>query len=177
MRDKGDLSLTTTFGCLDAYSPPFDVRGSQFKNFPDSHPSPCHQFQDESVSLMLCPEDDLVDGFFFHDFPGYGPAVFEHLPKHRRITGILEPLGARVYHECEKRTKKREAESFGGLLGSLGQVTQEGQDLLRGRRFQFPVTKLDGKCGEKVEVVPERVFFSNSSCGNLEKTWWLGILS
>jgi len=31
--------------------------------------------------------------------------------------------------------------------------------------------------GEKVEVIPERVFFSSSSCGNQEKTLRLEILS
>jgi hypothetical protein len=56
-------------------------------------------------------------------------------------------------------------------------MAQEGEDLLRGKGFRFPITKLGRKLGEKVEVIPERVFFSNSSCGNLEKTWWLGILS
>jgi len=64
-----------------------------------------------------------------------------------------------------------------GLFESLSEVAQEGEDLLRGKGFRFPVTKLGRKLGEKVDVIPERVFFSNSSCGNQEKTLWLGILS
>jgi hypothetical protein len=63
------------------------------------------------------------------------------------------------------------------LLGSLGEVAQEGENLLWGQGFGLPITNFAGKFGKKVEVIPERVFFSNSSCGNLEKTWWLGILS
>jgi len=177
LRDKNDLGLPTTLGCLDAYSSTVNIRGSQFKNFPDSHSSPCHHFQDQPVSLILCPKDDLIDGFFFHDFPGDGSVVFEDLPKHRGITGICEPLHAGVYDEGEECTKKGKAESLGGLLKSLGQVPQEGQNLLWGEGFCLPVTKLDRKLGEQVEIIPERVFFSNSSCGNLEKTWWLGILS
>jgi hypothetical protein len=41
------------------------------------------------------------------------------------------------YDEGEKSAKKRKSESLGGLLGSLGQVTQEGKDLLRGKGFRF----------------------------------------
>ncbi|HSB03579.1 MAG TPA: hypothetical protein VLK23_00200, partial [Thermodesulfobacteriota bacterium] len=92
--------------------------------------SPCHQFQDEPVSLVLNPEDDLIDGFLFHDFPGDGSVVLEDLSEHRCITWIYEPLRARVYDEGEKGTKKGKAESFGGLLESLSEVTQEGEDLL-----------------------------------------------
>jgi len=170
LRDKNDLCLPTTFGCLDADSTPVNVRGSQFKHFPNSHPSPCHQFQDESVSLVRSPKDDLIDGFFFHDLPGHRPVVLEDLSKHGCITRIGEPLRARVYDEGKEGTKKGKAESLGGLLESLSEVAQEGEDLLRGKGFRLPVTKLGRKLGEKVEVIPERVFFSNSSCGNLEKT-------
>jgi hypothetical protein len=53
------------------------------------------------------------------------PLVFENLPKHRQITGIREPLIACVYDEGEKRAKKRKPESFGGLLGSVGEMAQE----------------------------------------------------
>jgi len=177
LRDKSDLGLPTTLGCLDIDSATVNVRRSQFKHFPDSHPSPCHQFQDEPVSLVLSPKDDLIDSFFFHDFPGHGPVVFEDLPKHRCITGICEPLGACVYDEGEEGTKKGEAESLGGLLQALSEVTQEREDLLRGEGFCLSVTKLGGKLGKKVDVIPERVFFSSSSCGIQEKTLRLGILS
>jgi hypothetical protein len=61
------------------------------------------------------------------------------------ITGILEPLCARVYDEGEKGTKKAKAESLGGLLGSLGEVTQEGEDLLRGQGFRFPLQYQKGE--------------------------------
>jgi hypothetical protein len=159
LRDKNDLGLPTAFGCLDADSTPVNVRGRQLKNFPDSHSSPRHQFQDQSVSLILCSEDDLIDSFFFHDFPGHGPVVFEDLPKHWGITGICEPLHARVYDEGEEGTKKGKTESLGGLFESLSEVAQEGEDLLRGKGFCLPVTKLGRKLGEKVEVIPERVFF------------------
>jgi hypothetical protein len=174
---QGNLCLTAALGCLNAYSSAVNVRGSQFKNFPDSHPSTCHQFQDESVSLIRSPEYDLIDGFFFHDLPGDESVVFEDLSKHGGITRICEPLCARVYDEGEESTKKGKAESFGGLLESLSEVTQEGKDLLWGKGFGLPLTKLGGKLGEQMEVVPERVFFSNSSCGNLEKTLRLVILS
>jgi len=130
LRDKNDLGLPTTLGCLDAYSTPVNVRGGQFKNFPDSHPSPCHHFQDQPVSLILCPKDDLIDGFFLHDFPGYGSVVLEDLPKHWGITGIGEPLITCVYDKGEEGTKKGKAESFGGLLESLSEVAQEGENLL-----------------------------------------------
>jgi len=59
--------------------------------------------------------------------------VFEDLPKHRGITGICEPLRARVYDKGEEGTKKGKAESLGGLLESLSEVAQEGEDLLRGQ--------------------------------------------
>ena len=127
---EGNLGLTTTLGCLNADSPPVNVRGGQFKHFPDSHPSPCHHFQDQPVSLILCPKDDLIDGFFLHDFPGYGSVVLEDLPKHWGITGIGEPLITCVYDKGEEGTKKGKAESFGGLLESLSEVAQEGENLL-----------------------------------------------
>jgi hypothetical protein len=177
LRHKSDLCLTTTLGCLDIDSAAVNVRGRQFKNFSDSHPSTCHQFQDEPVSLILSPKDDLIDGFLFHDLPGDRPILFEDLSKHGGITRIGEPLGTRVYDEGEEATKKGKAESFGGLLESLSEVTQEGQDLLWGKGFCLPVTKQGRKLGEKVDVIPERVFFSNSSCGSQEKTLWLVILS
>jgi hypothetical protein len=156
---EGNLCLTTALGCLDIDSSPVNVRGSQLKDFTDSHPSPRHQFQDESVSLIRSPEYDFIDGFFFHDLPGDGPVVLEDLSKQRGITGICEPLCARVYDENEEGAKKGKAESLGGLLEPLGQVTQEGEDLLWGEGFCLPVTKLSRKLCEKVEVIPERVFF------------------
>jgi hypothetical protein len=123
LRQKSDLGLTTALGRLNAYSPPVNVRGGQFKHFPDSHPSPSHQFQDKPVSLVLSPEDDLIDGFFFHDLPGHGSIVFEDFPKHGCITRIGEPLRASVYDEGEEGPKKGKAESFGGLFEPLGQMT------------------------------------------------------
>jgi len=63
------------------------------------------------------------------------------------------------------------------LLESLSEVTQEGEDLLWGKGFGLPVTKLGREFGEKMKVIPERVFFSSSSCGIQEKTFQLGILS
>ena len=123
LRHKSDLCLTTTLGCLDIDSAPVNVRGGQLKNFSDSHPSPSHQFQDKPVSLVLSPEDDLIDGFFFHDLPGHGSIVFEDFPKHGCITRIGEPLRASVYDEGEEGPKKGKAESFGGLFEPLGQVT------------------------------------------------------
>lgn len=177
LRYEGNLCLTTTLGRLNVDSAPVNVRGGQLKHFPDSHPSSCHQFQDEPVSLVLSSEDDLIDGFLFHDLPGDRPIVFEDLSKHGCITGIGESLRARVYDEGEEGTKKGKTESFGGLLETLGKVTQEGQHLLWGKGFGLPVTKLGRKLGEKVKVIPERVFFSSSSCGNQQKTLRLGILS
>jgi hypothetical protein len=122
---KGNLSLTTTLGRLNADSATVNVIGVQLKHFPDFHPSPGHLFQDEPVSLILCPKDGLVYGFPFHDLPRYGPVVFEDLPKHWGITGICEPLRARVYDKGEEGAKKGKAESLGGLLESLGQVTKK----------------------------------------------------
>jgi hypothetical protein len=49
-------------------------------------------------------------------------------------------------------------------------VAQEGEDLLWGKGFGLPVTKLGRKHGEKMKVIPESVFFSSSSCGIQEKT-------
>ena len=34
LRDKNDLALTTTLGCLNADSATVNVRGGQFKHFP-----------------------------------------------------------------------------------------------------------------------------------------------
>jgi hypothetical protein len=147
-----------------------NIRGGQFQDFPDSHASSGHHFQDQPVSLVLCPEDDLVHGFLFHNRPGKRSLIFEHLPEYGRITGILKPLVAGVYDEAEKGAEKRKAESFGGLLGPFGVVTQEGQDLFRRDGVPLPVTELAGKSCQKVFVVPERVFFSSSSCGNPENT-------
>jgi hypothetical protein len=95
-------------------------------------------------------------------------------PSIPRNTGrsLLIPkfLIAGVYDEAEKGTEKRKAESFGELLGSFGVVTQEGQNLFRGDGCPLPVTELGGEPCQKVFVVPERVFFSSSSCGNPEST-------
>jgi hypothetical protein len=125
----------------------------------------------------LSPEDDLIDGFFFHDLPGHGSIVFEDFPKHGCITRVGEPLRASVYDKGEEGAKKGKAESFGGLLESLGEVAQEGEDLLWGKGFGLPVTKLGRELGEKMNVIAERVFFSSSSCGIQEKIFRLGILS
>lgn len=56
--------------------------------------------------------------------------VFGDLPKHWGITGIWEPLITCVYDEGEKSAEKGKAESFGGLLESLSEVAQEGENLL-----------------------------------------------
>ena len=44
-----------------------DIYGCQFKNLTNPHPTPCHEFQDEAISQIICPEDYLVYSLLFND--------------------------------------------------------------------------------------------------------------
>ena len=169
-RDESNLCLATTFRCLNGNFCTLYVRWPQFEDLSDSHPTTSHQFHDEAVSLVLGPKDDLIHGFFFKDFPGYRFVAFEDFSEYWGIAGIPELLISRVYDEGEEGLNKGETQSFGGLPGSFGEMTQEGEDLLRSDGFPLSVTELGRKSRKNVFIVPERVFFSSSPCGNPENT-------
>ena len=59
--DKHVLPHFSAFWIFERQFPVLYISRSQFQNFTDSHSAPGHQFQDESVSWFVCPEDSLID--------------------------------------------------------------------------------------------------------------------
>ena len=108
--------MTTTFGIPDDDLSALNVSGRQTKDLPDPHPAPCHELQDEAISMVACSEDNLIHCLFPKILPLDGLRIFENLPQYGRITRVLEPLIHRIYYEIEEGTKERITESFGGLL-------------------------------------------------------------
>jgi len=51
--------------------------------------------------------------------------------------------------------------ALGGLLGTLGELDQKGQNLIRSDGFYLPTTKLILKLFKKEIIISLRVFFSN----------------
>jgi hypothetical protein len=45
------------------------IHGGELQDLAHPHAPTSHEFQDESISRLGCPEDDLVNGFLFRDLP------------------------------------------------------------------------------------------------------------
>jgi len=73
------LPLFAAFWVSEGQFSVFNVSGSQFQNFSDSHSYPGHEFQHEAVSWFVCLEDDFVDNIYFDDVPEGKVLCFEHL--------------------------------------------------------------------------------------------------
>lgn len=106
--DVSDFSKITLSGrkiqVSEEDSSPININGSQIEYLAHSHPSACHQFQDETVSLILRPEDDLIYGLLFCNLPRHRLEVFEDFSQYGRITRLLELLIPGVYEEGEECT-------------------------------------------------------------------------
>ena len=86
--NEHDLSVLAALWALDNKLLVIYISGSELQDFPDSHPSSGHQFQDESISYLRRSEDDFVDCLLLDNVPVDGFARPIEPPQHRGITGI-----------------------------------------------------------------------------------------
>ena len=84
------LTFLAAFGVLEGQFPAVDISGPQLQDLAHSHSTSGHQFQDQTVSLFDCREDDFVDHVFFDDLPGNDGSGSEHLFEHRVVAGVAE---------------------------------------------------------------------------------------
>jgi hypothetical protein len=73
-----------------------------------------------------CPEDDLVNGFFFNNTPVVRLAWPIQLPEHRRITGVLKGRIEVDLDEVEKGFQVRVPSVLGLLFSSFSYLVQKG---------------------------------------------------
>jgi len=90
LRNEYMLTSFSTFGVLERKLPVLYISRSQFQHFSDSHPTPGHQFQDESVSWLVCPEDDFIDDVLFNNFPRGNGFCLEHFTQNWSGTWVVE---------------------------------------------------------------------------------------
>jgi hypothetical protein len=67
----------------------YDVFGGELHYLSDSHSPSGHKLQNEPVSHLGCPENNLVNCFLLYNVPVIRLSRPIKLPEHRRITGIL----------------------------------------------------------------------------------------
>ena len=103
----------------------------QFQHLTYSHPTPGHEFKDQSISNFGCSENNLIHSFFFNDIPTNGNFRPEQFTHHRHIAGVLKIQIKVVCQEIEKRGKMGKSHPFGLWFSAFGNAVQVLQDLIR----------------------------------------------
>ena len=96
--DENNLTLFTTLWASEGEFPVFDIGGGQLQNLTDPHPTPGHEFKNQSVSWFDGAKDGLIHYFLFQDVPaGESWGSIEFL-QHRGVTGASE-TGIEVFDD------------------------------------------------------------------------------
>jgi len=131
LRDEHDLMFFTAFGFSKDQLPILNVLRSQLQHLADPHPPTGHQLKNQSIADFSGTENDLINGFFFDDFPsGYHPFSIQ-FSDHGRVTRIAY---ARINVIAEKIEKGRQvgiANSLGVGLVAIGKAVQKRKDVIR----------------------------------------------
>ena len=124
------FSLSTAFRISDNGFTVLNVHGFEFQDLTNAHTASGHQLQHQPVPLVSSPEYDLVDHILFKDLELSGLASPEQFSERWIVTGILDFRIEGIFDEIEKGRQKGETESFGILLGAIGDRGHESQDVL-----------------------------------------------
>ena len=100
--NEDKLHLFSAFGISDEYVPIFDVVSREFRDLTHPHATTYHEFEDKTVPLILCSEDNFIYDILFQDFPMNSPLFFENLPQNRRIARILKVRIIRGFDKVEE---------------------------------------------------------------------------
>jgi hypothetical protein len=157
--------------------PVLDILPSQAENLSNAHPASGHEFQDQSVSRVLCPENHFIDNILVEDRPLLGFGMTEDLPEHRRISGIGEAGIEDVLTEVEEGRQERVSELLGSLACSVGLLGEESPHLVSGQGVQLAVAELGFKLGKEKVVIPDGIFFCSWLSGTRRSVTWPRIRS
>jgi hypothetical protein len=124
-RDEHNLSVPAAFRALDRQLVIADIIRSELQDFADSHAASCHQFQDKSVSHLYRPEDDLINCFFFDNFPVVRFAWPVDLSQHGCIARILKRGIEIGLDEIEERFEVGVSTVLGLLLSVFSDLVQK----------------------------------------------------
>jgi hypothetical protein len=159
-RDENDLCVPAALWTLDGQLLVADIFRGELQDFADSHAASCHQFQEEPVSHLRRPEDDLIDCFFLNNVPVDGFAWPVDFPQHRGIARVLSGWIEIGLDEIEEGLEVGVAAVLGLLLSALGDFVQEGEDLLGCNGCKIVVcAKVLTELGEGGTVRLDRIFF------------------
>jgi hypothetical protein len=114
----------------------------------------------------LSSENDFIDHILvqYLDLSRFsGPEQFF---QRRAVARILKIGIEGIFYEIEKGGKKGETQLFGVLFVSVRQLGHKTEDIFGPYRRQFRVSELFLEVAEDEFMVPDRVFFSDSSSGN-----------
>ncbi len=88
--DENNLPLFATLWASEGEFAVFDIGRGQLQNLTDSHPTPGHEFKNQSVSGFDGAEDGFIYYFFFQNVPAGESWDSIELLQHRGVTGTSE---------------------------------------------------------------------------------------
>ena len=90
--------------------------------FTDPHATTGHEFKHKSVSQVISPEYDFINGVLFQYWPRRRFGFFKQLFQDRGITWVLEFRIECAYNKIEEGIKVCVPVSFGCLFGAIGEL-------------------------------------------------------
>ena len=142
-----------------------DITGLEVQNFTYSHPTSCHELQNQSVPRVHGAKDNFINRLFINDLPLDGLRTPEYFFDNRSITGVGQPRHSGVDAEVVKRGEYRVTVSFGRLLIVLGERQKECQDFLMRDAGQITFTELGCETVENKLTGLDGIFFWNLTGG------------
>jgi hypothetical protein len=124
--------LASAFWLSQEDFPLGNIIGNDFQDFPDSHRTACHQFQNQPVSHLVGPKDDFIHGFLFQDVKLGFYLCAEQLAQHRRIAWVDEIRIEVVFGKIEKCQQAGESSAFGLGIPTFGELVHKVQDVVNG---------------------------------------------
>lgn len=101
-RNEDNFCLFAAFRISNDEFSALDISGRQVQYLTDSHPSPGHEFEHQTISRVGGSEDDLVDNFLFNGVPVINLRRSEEFLYHGCVAGILQAVIKAFPDEIEK---------------------------------------------------------------------------
>ena len=157
--NEHDLMFPPALGLSQIQLPVLEIIGGELQHLTDAHAPSGHQFQDQTVSDLGRPENDLVNGILFDDVPAGGDLRTKQFPQHRGIARVLEIWTQIVVDEIEKRCQVGEADFPGLGFAAVGDAFQKLLDKINREFLQLQVAVVPAEGRDYRLVGSQGVFF------------------
>ena len=106
---EGNLCFFSAFGVSNDNLSILNIYRGELQDLAYAHTAPCHKFENQPISWIPGPENDLIDHIFFQDLELSWLAGLEKFPQGEIIAWILEVRVDRIFDEIEKGSQEGES--------------------------------------------------------------------